>query len=465
MLELSRAQALAAASILLAVVLVGLALLARRNASAGVGALRLGLSQAVSAYSFWILLGVSAAAYSDGLSAAWIALGFVVGAAINGWYVGPRIRGTHAAVGAAPSVGSNAPAPVHRLPIWLSATGTIVPDLSGQSAGAGTGAGAAAWKAGGSAGAAGIVLLILVVAMVAQLRVAGRLLAAGLGIAVWLAVALIGAVVAAIVFVGGRRAAIDGASLVAILIVPLAALLLLPALLFAGSFGNLFDVLAMSGHSATSVSATGGVLSSLALVLVGLALPGLPHVLDQFEAARSDRAVTRATWISIAWFALVATLILLLGWSARVLYASVPPELVLVEAAQRLLPPYLQGLPALTVAAVVCVALCHQLRAAAEAAAPHWLAAGDPVQRPARVRRVQLVLLVLVVTVAAVVSFGSSRVLLFAVVALGAVVGPVLLARLAGTNWRPATVALTVRAGLILTLLLFLAGQGQRLSP
>ncbi len=460
MLELTLAQALAAASIVLAAVLVGLALIARRTGGAsggagggagatvgggdaaersGVGALRLGLSQAVSAYSFWILIGVSAAAYVDGLAAAWVFDGFVIGAAVNALYVGRRLRKAAIEQG---------------LPVWLSATGTTVPvpprpSESAQAHGA--------WQGSASAGAAGILLLVLFVAMVAQLRVAGHLLADALDVAVWAGVGLIGAVVAAVVFIGERRGAIDGAALIAVLLVPIAVLLLLPAIVFAGSLGNLFDMLAMSTQTGTGGSGR-GVLSWLVALLVGLSLPGLPHVLDQFGAARDERTAARAGWVALLWLVLLTALMLLIGWCARALYTGLSPDLLLVDVAERLLPPYLQALAPLAVCLAVCAALSHQLLAAGEAAAPHWLAIGDPTQRPQRVRRVRAIVIVLAVLVAAVVNFGSSRVLLFALVALGAVVAPALLARLAGKNWRPATVALTVRAGLILTLLLFLAG-------
>jgi len=470
---------MAAASILLAVALVGLAWLARRSEGsssgagakpvtgaatgvgadgwAGVGALRLGLSQAVSAYSFWILIGVSAAAYVDGLTAAWTADGFVIGAVINALYVGRRVRR---------AVGQQS------LPVWLSATGTTVPDPRSQSASPISSAhGSDAWKGNASAGAAGILLLVLFVAMVAQLRVAGSLLADALGIAVWAAVGLIGTVVAAVVFLGERRGAIDGAAMIAVLLVPIAVLLLIPAILFAGSLGNLFDMLWMSTQPGTTGAGAGapglrrGVLSWLVALLVGLALPGLPHVLDQFAAARDERVAARAGWVTLIWLVLITTLMLLLGWCARVLYTGLSADLLLVDVAERLLPPYLQALAPLAICAAVCAALGHQLLTSAEAAAPHWVALGDPALRPKRLRRVRVILIVMAVALAAVLDFGSSRVLLFALVALGAVVLPALLARLAGRNWRRATVALTVRAGLILTLLLFLAGPGQRLQP
>lgn len=443
MLQLSRAQALASALLVLAILVLLLAWRARRQSGseplAGgrsvIPAWRLGLSQAVSAYSLWILLGVSGAAYLRGLGAAWIAAGILVGAAINWFFVGPALRARAAG----------------RLPVWLEATGTSV---SGPAQAATEGERRGGWQSGASAGAAGIVLVILLIALVAQLRVAGSLLAQGLGIATPVAVVLLGVLAFAPAFIGGRRAAIDVATVLAILIIPAVIVLLLPAFLFAGAFGSILE------NAAAPIGGRGGIVAVLGFFAAGLALPGQVHVFDQFDAAAAPRGLRRAGGFAIAWFALLIAVMLMLGWSARVLYSDVgTADLVLVDGAQRLMPSFLHGLPALAVVAAVCAAAGHQLLTAVQAAAPHWLADGGPPLRRPRERKIRIVIAVLVVGVAAAIDFGSVRVVFFAVVALGAVIAPVLIANLAGAQWRRATVAIVVRTGLILTLLMFLAGR------
>ena len=444
MLQLTRAQGLALALIVLGIAVFALAGWARwRAARSGgetaVGAWRLGLSQAISACSFWILLGVSAAAYVRGLAALWIAIGILAGALLNWFYVGRRLRSRPARVG----TGS--------LPVWLEATGATDPPSITP---------AKTWTGTTSTGAAAIVLVILLIALVAQLRVAGLLLAQGLGVATGLAVVLVAVLALLPVLIGGRRAAIDVAALGATLVLPCALLMMWPALAFASAFGNIFETLRSMEPVVTSWTG-GSLLTVLGALVVGLTLPGQPHVLDQFPAARSERAVSAAGVLAMAWFGLVLAAMLAFGWSALILYSSIAvPDLVLADATMRLLPPVLQGLPALAVCMAVCASVGHQLLAVTEAAAPHWLARADAAQRPKRLRAILLGAAALITAVAASLDFGSTRVFLFAIVTLGAVIAPALIARLAGAQWRPGTIAVIVRIGLIGALLLFLAGCG-----
>ena len=61
-------------------------------AGGSLGAARAALSQAAGAYGLWILIGVSGAAYTLGLAAAWIGGGILAGAALTWFYVGPAVH-------------------------------------------------------------------------------------------------------------------------------------------------------------------------------------------------------------------------------------------------------------------------------------------------------------------------------------------------------------------------------------
>jgi Na+/proline symporter len=56
------------------------------------GAVRAALSQAAGAYGCWILIGVSGAAYTLDLAAAWFGAGILAGAALTWFYIGPAVH-------------------------------------------------------------------------------------------------------------------------------------------------------------------------------------------------------------------------------------------------------------------------------------------------------------------------------------------------------------------------------------
>lgn len=435
MLQVSQAEALTVALIIVALALLALAGWARvRGARTAmqpaVGAFRLGLSQAVSSYSFWIVLGASAAAYFRGLSAIWIAAGILAGALLNGLYVGPRLVRLRAESGVGNSLDALQP----------------------------TEGGAAYPRATG--GAAAIVFLVLLIGVIAQLRVAGSLLAAGLGAAVWIGVAIVAALGFLPALIGGRRGALDASTLCALLLPPIAVFLTLPAWLFASSTGGIVRGLEAIDPAVASWlgsgSGTAGIIGALGGFAFGFVLVGQPAVLDQFGVARDAGITRRAAVLTVAWLALVLAPMLLLGWSALVLYSSVDDaDLVLLDTTARLLPPYLQSLPLIAVALAVAATLGHQLVTLGEIGAL-WRRDASRAASPQRVSRIMWIAAALSLLAAAVTAFGSMRLYVLTLVCLGVAVGPVMLVRLGRAELRPAVGAIAMRVGLISALLLLL---------
>lgn len=435
MQQISRAQAIASALIVVALAVLALAFWARVRATRtpsgpAIGAWRLGLSQAVSAYSFWILLGVSAAAYFRGLSAIWIAAGMLAGAMLNGLYVGPRLIAARADSGARNTLES------------------LQPRRSDAS------------YPGATSGAAAIVFLMLLIGIVAQLRVAGSVLATGLGAPLWMAVTSIGALGFLPALIGGRRAAVDASVLSALIVPPIAVFLVIPAALFAGSSGGIVRGLEWIDPAVSTWLGGPGVASSAAALggfALGFTLVGQPAVLDQFGAARSARAARLATVVAGGWFALVLGSMLLLGWSALVLYSSVDDaNLVLIDATARLLSPTLQSLPVIAVVLAVAATIGHQLVTLAEIGATSWPGGPESEASARRTQWLAWIAAALTIAVAATTSFGSMRLYVLTLVCLGVALGPVLLVRLAGSELRPAVSAIAIRVGLISALLLLL---------
>lgn len=436
MLQVSRAQAIAWALIVVAVAVLALALWARARAlrtpaKPAIGAWRLGLSQAVSSYSFWVLLGVSAAAYFRGLSAIWLAAGILAGAALNGLYVGPRLIALLAESGARNSLESLQPP-----------HGTVT-------------------HRGATGGAAAIVFLVLMIAIIAQLHVVGSILAAGLGAAHAIGVASLAALGFLPALIGGRRAAVD-ASVVSALIVPsIAVFLTVPAALFAASSGGIIRGLESIDPAVSTWlgggPGTAGIIGALGGFALGFTLVGQPAVLDQFSAARDARAARLATVLSVGWFALLLGAMLVFGWSALVLYSSVDDaNLVLLDATARLLPPSLQSLPVIAAALAVAATIGHQLVTLGGIGATAWSRGPSHEEGSQRARWIMWVAAASTTLVAGATSFGSVRLYVLSLVCLGVTLGPVMLARLGAGELRPAVSAIAMRVGLITALLLLL---------
>lgn len=436
MQQISRAQAIASALIVVALAVLALAFWARVRATRtptgpAIGAWRLGLSQAVSAYSFWILLGISAAAYFRGLSAIWIAVGILAGAMLNGLYVGPRLIAVRADSGARNALEALQPPP----------TGAPYPGATGS--------------------AAAIVFLILLIGVIAQLSVAGSLLATGLEAAPWAGVAIVAALGFLPVLIGGRGAAVDASVVSALVLPPIAIFLTVPAALFASSSGGILRGLEAIDPAVSSWlgsgSGTAGIVGALGGCALGFTLIGQPAVLDQFGFARDARAARLATVLTAGWLALLLGAMLLLGWSALVLYSSMDDSnLVLLDTTARMLSPTLQGLPVIAVVLAVAATIGHQFLTLGEIGATFWRRDTAPEERARRTQRIRWIAAALATLVAAVTQFGSVRLYVLTLVCLGVTIGPVMLVRIGGGELRPAVAAIAMRVGLISGLLLLL---------
>jgi Na+/proline symporter len=426
-MQLSRAQAIACALIVVAVVALALALWARsRSSRLAVGAWRLGLSQAVSSYSFWIVLGISAAAYVRGLSVIWIAAGILAGAILNGFYVGPRLVGLFARSSA------------------RSALATVL-----SASGAGTDPAA-------TGGAAAIVFLFLLIGLIAQLRVAGAIVATGLDVVPWMGIASVAALGFLPALIGGRRAAIDVSVLCALLVPAIAVFLAFPAFMFATGTGGVIRGLE-SIDPAVSTWLGPRLSSAIGGVALGFTLVGQPAVLDQFRAARNADAARQAGLLTCLWFALVLGAMVLFGWSALVLYSSVDdPNLVLIDATSRLLPPSLQSLPVMAIALAAAAAIGHQLVTLGEIGAAAWPSEKTPGIGSQRARILAWIAAASSALVAATTNFGSIRLYVLTLICVGAALGPTLLARLGVGEVRPAVSAIAIRIGLVSALVLLL---------
>jgi Na+/proline symporter len=394
------------------------------------GAVRAGLSQGMSAYGLWIILGVAGAAYTVGFAAVWIAVGILVGAALSWFYIGPSVQRQSRARGVS----------------------TVFELLASERAGS---------PRGGAQSAAGIAAVAVFFGVCAQFSIAGGAVAKGLALPHGAGVSIVAATTLLCAVLGGLRAVSVIAIGAAILIAAIALFLPTPALFFVGGLKGMYSAVALTGDAA--VAPLGGHAGTQAFVFllgslgIGLGLTGQPQVLEQFIATRSESAVRWAGVVAIAWFAFLLAGLLLIGWEARALYESIDSgDVVIFELVQRILPPNLAALPVLMVFAAAIVGIAAQLLVLCDALVLLTVRPGDEAPGVGRLRTVILLTGVATAAIAAFVTLGSTRVVLLCWLATAAVLGPLFLVRASGVNIRPGFAAAAMRVGITFTLVLFL---------
>jgi Na+/proline symporter len=394
------------------------------------GPFRAALSQAAGAYGLWILIGVSGAAYTLGLAAAWIGAGVLVGAALTWFYVGPAIHRHARAAGA-----------------------TTAFELLGNSASADA-------SRGVSQSAAGIAAVAVFFGLCAQLSIAAGAVARALAIHRATAVLVIGGTALVGALLGGLRALSVIGALCALLIAAIALLLPLAPLLLLESLEGLWAALAQSGAQAldpfSGYAGSQAVVFVLAGLGIGVGLCGQPQLLDQFIATRSENSVRWAGAIAFSWFTLVLLGTLLLGWSARALYESIGSgDAVFVEVAERLLPPVMLAAPLIAIVAAVVASLGTQLVIVTDALILLTSRTGEPAPTVLRLRTAILLAGGAAMAIAALAQLDRVRVALLCWLATAAVLGPLFLVRASGVPIRSGYAAAAMRIGIVLTLLLF----------
>jgi Na+/proline symporter len=393
------------------------------------GVVRSGLSGAASAYSFWVMVGVTGAAFTLGWSALWIAIGVLLGAAFAWFVAGPRVKRAAGAAG----------------------TGTAL-ELAG---GDGEGSRAATMSV------TSLAAVVALFGIVAQLGFIGTVVAHELGSPTAVGVFLVAALALLGPVLGGLRATASAGVMCALVALPAALLLPTVGMVFIGPLDQLRVALATTGSNAAALFGERSSLDVAVLLLaaagLGAGICGQPQVLDQFIAARSERSLRVSGLLALLWLALVLAGALVLGWVARVDYSSIAnPDDVMFEVARRAMPPGFVALPILAVLALIVCSIGNQLVSLVHAALNLNRGGEGAGASAGRLRAVILIAGLVAAAIAAVSGVGSSRGFLLAWLALSAVVGPLVLLSSYGVRVRPAWAAGSARAAIALTLILFL---------
>lgn len=411
-------------------VLVGIGLLARRRTHDGLdfflGARRLGptvaaISSAASSSSAWTLLGVSGAAYGWGLGALWLFPACVGVFVLNWTIVAPGLRRLSHETGAV----------------------TVTEILAGPADRPGRRAIVVV--------ASAVILLSLGAYVASQFQGAGKTFGETFGLPLTASILTGAAVVVIYTMLGGFWAVSLTDTLQGILMAVTSVLLPLVALHAVGGPTGLVEGL-RSLPGADYLSLTRGLPSAaglgfvLGLLGIGIGYPGQPHVINRYMALQQGRSILRrARVISIGWAVVVYAGMLLLGLCGRVLYPDLAdPEVVLVVAANGLLPSVAAGVMIAAVLSAIMSTADSQLLVAASSIT-YDLEIGRS-SSWTLLSRSRLVVLFLSVGAVGAALYGSQEIfsrVLFAWAAMGSAFAPLILL----TVWRgPVSVGATLSA-------------------
>lgn len=378
----------------------------------------------------WMAMTIAAAAFSWGISAAWIWGAIVCGSAVNLWFVAPRARATSLGQGNATLI-----------QILSCDTGDRLQPVVARSA-------------------VFIVLMAVLLQTAAMLRFADLLLANDFGFSIPTVAITSIALVAVCVFAGGLRAACVGDAVQVTVVIVLSLFLLLPASIALGGWEHVQPALASLGESANDWF--GGRHGVVALAFaagvcgIGFGSVGQPQVMTRFMAARDEATLRTARWLAFVWIALLLAVLLLCGWAASMLYAGLEhPEQALFAIANRLLPPTLAAFISASLLAALIANVGSQLHVIATSLAVDLRRANAPLSLPWN--RAALVLAAILAICACL--YAPEKIFqhaIFGYTALGAAFGPLLLVRLSGKKIRPGSTLGAMWAGFILSLLFHL---------
>jgi sodium/proline symporter len=173
-------------------------------------------------------------------------------------------------------------------------------------------------------------------------------------------------------------------------------------------------------------------------------------------ALRDEKSLRQGRVIAMGWAVIVYTGMLLLGLSARVLFADIgDAEQVFFQTAQRLLPAVLAGVMLAAVLSAIMSTADSQVLVTASSISHDWnLAGGRSGSGLLRSRLTVVVVLTMATALALLWRADIFSRVLFAWVALGAAFGPVLVLRLAGRSVSARGTLAAMLAGFTSTLVL-----------
>nr|WP_298720317.1 hypothetical protein [uncultured Steroidobacter sp.] len=388
------------------------------------------LSCTANTVNGWLLMTLAGAAFAWGASAVWICGAFVLGAALNLFFIAPRLRSI--------SVGQGA--------------GTLFQVLSAD----------AGDRLQPLVARSAILIFFLCVLLQtsAMLRFAGGLLVDEFGFNLISMMLTSMFLITVGTFAGGLRAAAVADAVQVIAIGVFATLLLIGAAYGIESWDQFEIAFSALGPFATDwFGGRQGVVAlafAVGVFCIGLGMTGQPQLATRFMAARDDQTLFWASWLALALITVLVGLVLCCGWGASILYSGLDrPELAMFTIADRLLPPLLAAFIVATLIAAILANLGSQLLAMATTLGIDMRRVNAPLSvgwsRAAMV--LSAVLIVLSTLWAPATVFEHA---MFGYAAIGSSFGPLLLIRVCGKRVRPGAMLAALWSGFILSVIFHL---------
>lgn len=365
-----------------------------------------GISYSASASSAWTLLGVSGAAFAIGPSVVWVALGSLSGMVVAWWWISPRLLEAS-----------------HQQQLTTFIDYLFEPNQHRNNT--------LLWSS------AVIILIAFVFYVAAQFQGAGLAVTEVFAVSDTLAILCGAAVILIYTWLGGYWAVSLTDTIQGVVMCLAAIALPLGTVISLGGVGAVVEIIDLSSqrfpeiHAAT-LSTIGFAIGSLS---ISLGTFGQPHLMVRFMALKDHAARRTAARITLIWYLVVFSGMVLTGLVGRGIFDSLNNnEQVFFALSEQVLPPVLAGLLLAAVLSAIMSTADSQLLVCASTLS-HDLSTEALKGSPRVLRRGRWAVVIVVLLAVLVALFLPAPIfsrVLFAWSALGAALGPTLFARLLG---------------------------------
>ena len=391
------------------------------------------ISYSASAASAWTLLGMSGLAYTMGLSALWVALGAVLGCAISWWVLAPRIM---------------ALSEQHGL---LSATELIAQGTTGRQ------------RQAVITLVSAIILFCFVIYIASQFQGAGNTFATTFNMSSAASISLGGTIILVYTLLGGFWAVSATDTIQGLLMLLTAILLPLAAVAHLGGPLEFWSALAaqtdgrfmrLTGDSA-GLLAAGMIVGSLA---IGISSFGQPHLVARFMALRDLKALRQGQIIATSWYAIVFFGMCLVGFAGRVLLSDLDNTEQVFFAVNAQLFPSVMGAILLAAVLSAIMSTADSMLLVTGTTVAHDLGITQRYRLQALLisRLVIAAISIIAILVAIYIPASIFQRVLFAWVAIGSALGPVILCRSLGVRIKHSRLLPAIATGFIAAVICYL---------
>ena len=276
-----------------------------------------GISYSASASSAWTLLGVSGAAFAIGPPVIWVSLGSLSGMVVAWWWIAPRLLEAS-----------------HEQQLTTFVDYLIAPNDNRRSNAL-------------VRSAAAIILIAFVFYVAAQFQGAGLAVTEVFDVSDTLAIVGGALVILIYTWLGGYWAVSLTDTLQGVVMCLAAITLPLGTVISMGGFASVIELIGLGnqhngGTHAATLSAIGFAIGSLA---ISLGTFGQPHLMVRFMALKHHHARRTAARITLIWYLVVFSGMVLTGLVGRGIFDSLNNnEQVFFALSEQVLPPVLAGL-------------------------------------------------------------------------------------------------------------------------